>query len=264
MPTRFEGKSVFEDVSLAQPNALGAGPSRAGDSPPSRSPSPRSPGPSIAATTWGSRRSRASSDRATMSRSSRRSCSSESKRCLHEHNVSGERHSGHAHYLRGSVFCARCGSRLILTLAKGHANGNSVRPALRKLWHSTSSRPSRTASGGSWPWPSRPWRRTARTTSRSWRHWIWWRSCWSQERAGTPKLTTRGGGGSTSTTSTSCWWTSARSEALPTPHLSAPLWSSSWPGTTNARLQCGSRAIRGLNVSHLVLPVGFEPTLSVV
>ncbi len=54
------------------------------------------------------------------------------------HNTSGEKHWRHEHYLKGTVFCAKCGARLCLTHANGHggsyvyffclgrrANGNS-------------------------------------------------------------------------------------------------------------------------------------------
>lgn len=38
---------------------------------------------------------------------------------LTAHNVSGEKDRKHRHFLKGRVFCARCGSRLCLTNAKG-------------------------------------------------------------------------------------------------------------------------------------------------
>lgn len=34
-------------------------------------------------------------------------------------NISGERRRDHEHYLKGSIFCGQCGSRLIVTHAKG-------------------------------------------------------------------------------------------------------------------------------------------------
>jgi site-specific DNA recombinase len=38
---------------------------------------------------------------------------------LATHNLAGEKRRIHHHYLKGSVFCAQCGSRLCLTNAKG-------------------------------------------------------------------------------------------------------------------------------------------------
>ena len=38
---------------------------------------------------------------------------------LHSRNLCGERQRKYLHYLKGSVFCARCGGRLCLTNAKG-------------------------------------------------------------------------------------------------------------------------------------------------
>ena len=38
---------------------------------------------------------------------------------LEAHDKAGERDRKHPHYLKGSVFCGRCGSRLVLTHAKG-------------------------------------------------------------------------------------------------------------------------------------------------
>lgn len=38
---------------------------------------------------------------------------------LTAHNVSGERHWKHEHYLKGTIFCAKCGGRLSLTHATG-------------------------------------------------------------------------------------------------------------------------------------------------
>lgn len=38
---------------------------------------------------------------------------------LEAHDQAGERDRKHPHYLKGSVFCGRCGSRLVLTNAKG-------------------------------------------------------------------------------------------------------------------------------------------------
>jgi len=42
---------------------------------------------------------------------------------LDAHNTADERHRVHHHYLKGSVFCARCGSRLSITHAKGKSGG---------------------------------------------------------------------------------------------------------------------------------------------
>jgi DNA invertase Pin-like site-specific DNA recombinase len=42
------------------------------------------------------------------------------------HNLAGERHWRHKHYLKGTIFCAKCGGRLSLTHATGRHGGHYV------------------------------------------------------------------------------------------------------------------------------------------
>ena len=42
------------------------------------------------------------------------------------HNLAGERHWRHEHYLKGTIYCAKCGGRLCLTHAVGRRGGRYV------------------------------------------------------------------------------------------------------------------------------------------
>lgn len=42
---------------------------------------------------------------------------------LRAHAVSGEKDRKHQHYLKGTIFCGRCGSRLLITRARGKSGG---------------------------------------------------------------------------------------------------------------------------------------------
>lgn len=79
-------------------------------------------------------------------------------------HLTGERHREHPHYLKGSIFCGQCGSRLIVCNAKGR--GTARRPTKRHPAHSGASSTSPSSSGcssttntpsrASWPSPSTP------------------------------------------------------------------------------------------------------------
>lgn len=43
---------------------------------------------------------------------------------LRSHSLAGERDRVHFHYLRGSLYCGRCSSRLVYSLARGRAGGH--------------------------------------------------------------------------------------------------------------------------------------------